>query len=103
MDRNQQQAILNDLAAGRFKETESGIYLPDHNLVASGEYFDRVNGGEWQTTRNLVVNEGLGTFAECGFRLKAKPAGYYLAYLVVRLHQQQTGLLQTLPQLPLKL
>ena len=79
MDRNQQQAILNDLAAGHFKETESGIYLPDHNLMASGEYFDRVNGGEWQTTRNLVVNEGLAHLLNVALGSKAKPAGYYLA------------------------
>ncbi|WP_336982479.1 hypothetical protein [Acinetobacter modestus] len=79
MDRNQQQAILNDLAAGRFKETESGIYLPDHNLMASGEYFDRVNGGEWQTTCNLVVNEGLSHLLNVALGSKAKPAGYYLA------------------------
>jgi hypothetical protein len=48
MDRNQQQAILNDLAAGRLKKLSKVFIFPDHNLVASGEYFDRVNGGEWQ-------------------------------------------------------
>lgn len=79
MDRNQQQAILNDLAAGRFEETESGIFLPNHNLKATGEYFDRVNGGEWQTTSNLVVNEGLSHLLNVALGSKAKPAGYYLA------------------------
>lgn len=79
MDRNQQQAILNDLEAGRFEETEGGIYLPNQGLKASGEYFDRVNGGEWQTTQNLVVNEGLSHLLNVALGGKAKPAGYYLA------------------------
>lgn len=79
MDRNQQQAILNDLEAGRFEETEGGIYLPNQGLKASGEYFDRVNGGEWQTTQNLVVNEGLSHLLNVSLGGKAKPAGYYLA------------------------
>ncbi|WMW72938.1 hypothetical protein [Acinetobacter bereziniae] len=79
MDRNQQQAILNDLEAGRFEETEGGIYLPNQGLKASGEYFDRVNGGAWQTTQNLVVNEGLSHLLNVALGGKAKPAGYYLA------------------------
>ncbi|MBJ9904056.1 hypothetical protein [Acinetobacter bereziniae] len=79
MDRNQQQAILNDLEAGRFEETEGGIYLPNQGLKASGEYFDRVNGGAWQTTQNLVVNEGLSYLLNVALGGKAKPAGYYLA------------------------
>lgn len=79
MDRNQQQAILNDLEAGRFEESEGSIYLPNHGLKASGEYFDRVNGGEWQTTQNLVVNEGLSHLLNVALGGKAKPAGYYLA------------------------
>ena len=79
MDRNQQQAILNDLEAGCFEETEGGIYLPNQGLKASGEYFDRVNGGEWQTTQNLVVNEGLSHLLNVALGGKAKPAGYYLA------------------------
>ncbi|WP_151803692.1 hypothetical protein [Acinetobacter bereziniae] len=79
MDRNQQQAILNDLSAGRFEETEGGIYLPHQRLNASGEYFDRINGGEWQTTNNLVVNEGLAHLLNVALGSKAKSAGYYLA------------------------
>ncbi|ENX57657.1 MULTISPECIES: hypothetical protein [Acinetobacter] len=79
MDRNQQNAILDDLHAGRFEETENGLYFPDQGLAAHGEYFDRVNGGEWQTTKNLVVNEGLAHLLNVALGSKAKPAGYYLA------------------------
>ena len=79
MDRNLQHAILNDLAAGRFEETESGLVIPGHGLAAFGEYFDRVNGGDWQTTKNLVVNEGLSHLLNVALGGKAKPAGYYLA------------------------
>ncbi|MEG2749120.1 MAG: hypothetical protein RR939_06870 [Acinetobacter sp.] len=59
--------------------TEQGIYFPKQGILAQGEYFDRVNGGEWQTTHNLVVNEGLAHLLNVAMGTTAKPAGYYLA------------------------
>lgn len=79
MEHNLQRAILNDLATGRFEETESGLVFPDQGLAAFGEYFDRVNGGDWQSTKNLVVNEGLSHLLNVALGSKAKSAGYYLA------------------------
>lgn len=79
MDSKQQQAILSDLTTGRFEETEHGLFFPNQGLVAQGEYFDRVNGGEWQATHNLVVNEGLAHLLNVAMGSKAKSAGYYLA------------------------
>ena len=79
MDRNKEEAILNDLHAERYEYTKQGLYLPAHNLVARGEYFDRINGGQWHTTQNLVVDEGLAHILNVAMGAKAKASGYYLA------------------------
>ena len=71
--------LVNDLAAENYQMTEQGIYFPKQGILAQGEYFDRINGGEWQTTHNLVVNEGLAHLLNVAMGTTAKPAGYYLA------------------------
>jgi len=71
--------LENDLKAENYQMTEQGIYLPKQGILAQGEYFDRINGGEWQTTHNLVVNEGLAHLLNVAMGTTAKPAGYYLA------------------------
>ena len=71
--------LENDLKAENYEMTEQGIYFPKQGILAQGEYFDRVNGGEWQTTHNLVVNEGLAHLLNVAMGTTAKPAGYYLA------------------------
>ena len=73
------QDLNNDLQAGNYEMTEKGIYFPKQGIVAQGEYFDRINGGEWQKTDNLVVNEGLTHLLNVALGSTAKPAGYYLA------------------------
>lgn len=79
MDRKLQQAIGADLGRENFDYTPEGIYLPRHGIMVSGEYFDRINGGEWQHTQNLVVNEGLAHLLNVAMGGKAKASGYYLA------------------------
>jgi len=69
------QALHNEV----FDVTEDGLYFPKQGVRAAGEYFDRVNGGEWQRTPNLIVNEGLTHMLNVALGSKAKPAGYYLA------------------------
>ena len=59
--------------------TEDGIYFPKQGVQASGEYFDRINGGDWQRTPNLIVEEGLAHILNVALGPKAKPPGYYLA------------------------
>lgn len=59
--------------------TEGGIYFPRQGVQASGVYIDRVNGGEWQETPNLLVDQGLAHMLSVAFGATAKPAGYYLA------------------------
>ena len=71
--------LKNDLKSENYEMTEQGIYFPKQGVMAQGEYFDRVNGGEWQTTHNLVVNEGLAHLLNVAMGTTAKPAGYYLA------------------------
>ena len=71
--------LENDLKAENYEMTEQGIYFPKQGVMAQGEYFDRINGGEWQTTHNLVVNEGLAHLLNVAMGTTAKPAGYYLA------------------------
>lgn len=71
--------LANDLKAENYQITEQGIYFPKQGVLAQGEYFDRINGGEWQTTHNLVVNEGLAHLLNVAMGTTAKPAGYYLA------------------------
>lgn len=62
-----------------FDVTPEGIYFPKQGILARGEYFDRVNGGEWQRSPNLVVNEGLAHILNVALGAKAKSPGYYLA------------------------
>ncbi|ENU86122.1 hypothetical protein [Acinetobacter sp. CIP 102129] len=79
MDHKLQQAIASDLGRENYDYTANGIYLPRQGILVSGEYFDRINGGEWQHTCNLVVNEGLAHLLNVAMGSKAKSSGYYLA------------------------
>ena len=75
--------LRKELAASLHREqcdfTEQGIYFPRQGVLASGEYFDRVNGGDWQRTHNLVVTEGLAHILNVALGTSSKPTGYYLA------------------------
>ena len=77
---NLRQELAADIAAERFDATANGIYFPRQGVVANGEYFGRVNGGEWaKESDNLVVTEGLVHILNVALGSTAKPAGYYLA------------------------
>lgn len=75
--------LRNELAKALQDEvydvTKAGIYFPKQGVQASGEYFDRINGGDWQRTPNLIVNEGLAHILNVALGNTAKPAGYFLA------------------------
>ena len=62
-----------------FDVTDEGIFFPKQGVMASGEYFDRINGGEWERTPNLIVTEGLAHILSVALGATAKPAGYFLA------------------------
>jgi hypothetical protein len=72
--------VARELRAQRFDTTPEGVYLPRLGVLASGEYFGRVNGGAWQKEGdNLIVTEGLAHMLNVALGTTAKPAGYYLA------------------------
>ena len=75
--------LRKELAAAihheNFDVTAEGIFFPRQGVMASGEYFDRINGGEWDRTPNLIVTEGLAHILSVALGATAKPAGYYLA------------------------
>lgn len=75
--------LRNELALAIHKEnfdvTVEGIYFPKQGVMASGEYFDRINGGQWDQTPNLIVTEGLAHILSVALGATAKPAGYFLA------------------------
>ena len=73
------QELAAELRAERFDLTPEGVYFPRQSVLAAGEYFDRVNGGEWARTPNLVVNEGMAHILNVALGATAKPAGYFLA------------------------
>lgn len=70
-----QQSLHNE----QFDLTEEGLYLPRQGIMVKGEYFDRLNDGEWERTPNLVVTEGLAHILNTALGSTAKAAGYYLA------------------------
>lgn len=79
MDRKLQQVLLKDARNELFDETEAGIFFPKHGIMLSGEYMDRVNGGEETITCNLIPKEALMHVLNVAIGSKAKPAGSYLA------------------------
>ncbi|WP_441373626.1 hypothetical protein [Acinetobacter lwoffii] len=76
---NVKKELVQAVQDENFDVTPEGIYFPKQGIFARGEYFDRVNGGEWQRSPNLVVNEGLAHILNVALGSKAKSPGYYLA------------------------
>jgi len=76
---NLQHELAADLARERFDITDEGIYFPRQSVLAAGEYFDRINGGQWMRTPNLLPTEGLAHLLNVALGSTAKPAGYFLA------------------------
>lgn len=73
-------ALLSALERGEYTEKDNQITFNQFGGMSfKGEYFDRVNGGEWQHNNNLVVNEGIAHILNVALGGKAKTAKYYLA------------------------
>ena len=79
MNESLKKEIGKAIAKEHYDITENGIVFPSLDVLAKGEYFDRVNGGEWSRTPNLVVTEGLAHILNTALGAKAKTANYYLA------------------------
>ncbi len=72
--------ITQAIERGEYTETENQITFNKLGGISfKGEYFDRINGGEWQRTDNIVVNEGISHILNVALGGKAKTAKYYLA------------------------
>ncbi len=80
MEKINKSALLGALARGEFTETDNQITFDKlGGIQFKGEYFHRVNGGEWEHADNLVVNEGISHILNVALGGKAKTAKYYLA------------------------
>ena len=79
MSVNVKKEIVQSLYDEMYDVTEEGVYFPRQGILAKGEYFDRINGGQWQKTPNLVTNEGIVHILNVAMGGKAKASGYYLA------------------------
>lgn len=72
--------LRQEFQAERFDITPTGVYFPRNGVNFAGEYFGRVNGGQWsKESDNLVVTEGLVHILNVALGSTAKPAGYFLA------------------------
>lgn len=77
---NLRTELARELHAERFDLTPSGVYFPRPGVLVGGEYFGRVNGGEWEKEGdNLIVTEGMAHMLNVALGTTAKPAGYFLA------------------------
>lgn len=76
---NLRNALALALDREQYDLTDEGVYFPRQGVLAAGEYFDRINGGEWQRTKNLIPTEGLAHILNVAMGSTAKPAGYFLA------------------------
>lgn len=79
MRTNLQKELAADIGRETFDLTEEGIYFPRQSVLASGEYFDRINGGAWSVEKNLLPVEGLAYMLSVIMGQTPKPAGYFLA------------------------
>ncbi|WP_347455705.1 hypothetical protein [Acinetobacter thermotolerans] len=80
MEKFKKSALLGALARGEYTEKENEISFDKlGGIKFKGEYFHRVNGGEWERAENLVVNEGISHILNVALGGKAKAAKYYLA------------------------
>lgn len=59
--------------------TEEGIFFPRQGVLATGEYFDRINGGMFERTPNLIVDEGLTHILNIALGSTPKPSSFHLA------------------------
>lgn len=74
-----QREIAKEIKSENFEVTQEGIILPRLSVGIKGEYFDRVNGGEWQRTPNLITDEGMAHILNVALGSTAKPSDYFIA------------------------
>lgn len=58
---------------------DDGILVAEMAGKLKGEYFDRVNGGEWRRMENIIPTEGKASILSIALGATAKHSGFYLA------------------------
>lgn len=77
---NLNKELARAIARENYEITDSGILFPQQGVLANGEYFGRVNGGDWEKEGdNLIVTQGLAYILSVAFGSTPKPASYHLA------------------------
>lgn len=77
---NLRNELASELQAERFDLTPAGVYFHRPGVLVGGEYFGRVNGGDWEKEGdNLIVTQGMAYMLNVALGGTAKPAGYFLA------------------------
>lgn len=72
-------ALSAAISMGAYSSNDDGTITTDNGLSAKGEYYDRINGGEWERTGNLIPTEGLAHILNVALGTTPKPTNYYLA------------------------
>ena len=72
-------SLLAAVNANDYTSNEDGSITTGQGITAKGEYFDRVNGGEWARTENLIPTEGLAHILNVALGTTPKTASYHLA------------------------
>lgn len=72
-------ALLAAVSAKDYTNNEDGSITTGQGITAKGEYYDRINGGEWTRTENLIPTEGLAHILNVALGTTPKPASYHLA------------------------
>jgi len=72
-------ALLAAVSAKDYISNDDGSITTGQGITAKGEYFDRINGGEWTRTENLIPTEGLAHILNVALGTAPKPASYHLA------------------------
>lgn len=71
--------LLAAVSAKDYTNNEDGSITTGQGITAKGEYYDRINGGEWTRTENLIPTEGLAHILNVALGTTPKPASYHLA------------------------
>ena len=72
-------SLLAAVNANDYTNNDDGSITTGQGITAKGEYFDRINGGEWTRTENLIPTEGLAHILNVALGTTPKPASYHLA------------------------
>lgn len=72
-------ALSAAIAVNDFTTNDDGSITTGGGITAKGEYYDRINGSEWECTGNLIPTEGLAHILNVALGTTPKPASYHLA------------------------